>query len=180
MADATRTEVAEVLCVRDLMQRDPITVDRNASVQDLAELLFYHGIGGVPVVERGTRVVGVVSASDIVRVAAEQKETPTWYLDATGQPKPSAYFAGEGSRLVRGVMESSLPMFRVEDIMMPATFSVREEATLPELAAFLVRAGVHRALVMEEGLLRGVVTSMDVLRAIASDTEPVRGGGSRR
>jgi CBS domain-containing protein len=171
MAEATRTEV---LRVGDLMQRDPVTIDRNANVQDLAELLFYHGIGGVPVVEHGTHVVGVVSATDIVRLAAQQNEAPMWYLDESGQPKPSAYFAAEGPRVVRGLVESSLAGFRVEDIMMPATFSVREEATLPEVAAFLVKAGVHRALVMEAGELRGIVTSMDVMRAVAAEIEPIR------
>jgi CBS domain-containing protein len=171
MAEATRTDE---LRVRDVLQLDPVTIDRSASVQDLAELLFFHGIGGVPVVEDATRVVGVVSASDIVRLAAEQNEAPMWYVNEAGQPKPSAYFAGEAPGIVRGLVESSLAGFRVEDIMTPATFSVREEATLPELAGFLVKAGVHRALVMEEGHLRGVVTSMDVMRAVAAEIAPIR------
>jgi CBS-domain-containing membrane protein len=137
MAEATRTDV---LRVRDVMQRDPVTIEWNASAQDLAELLSYHGIGGVPVVERGTRVLGMVSATDIVRLSAEQHEAAIWFLDESGQPKPSAYFAAESPRIVRGLVECSLAGFRVEDIMMPATFSVREEAKLPELAAYLVKA----------------------------------------
>ena len=53
--------------------------------------------------------------------------------------------------------------------MMPATFSVRPEATAAELARFLLRAGVHRALVFEGSKLVGIVTTMDVLRAVAGE-----------
>lgn len=164
----------EALRVRDVMQKDPITIEPEASVQDLAELLHFHGIGGVPVVEQGGRVVGVVSAADIVRLAAEQGEAPSWYLDAAGHPKSSSYFAGGGTRVVRGLAESSLAGVRVSEIMTPASFSVRKDATLPELAVFLVNTGVHRALVLESGRLLGVVTSMDVMRAVAADIEPFR------
>ncbi len=173
MAEATRTNV---LRVRDIMQRDPVTIDPKASVQDLAELLAYHGIGGVPVVDSGAegQVAGVVSVTDIVRLAAEESEATMWYVDDSANAKPSGYFAAEAPGVVRGIVKSPLADFRVEDIMTPATFSVREEATLPELAAFLVKAGVHRALVMEDGELRGVVTSMDVMRAVAGQIEPIR------
>lgn len=56
----------------------------------------------------------------------------------------------------------------VREIMMPARFSVRPSTTLENLARFLVSAKVHRALVMEGGTLRGIVTTFDVLRAIAA------------
>ena len=60
--------------------------------------------------------------------------------------------------------------------MTPATVGVREEATLRELARFLLRAGIHRALVMEGGKLRGTATTMDVRRGVAGDVPP----GQRR
>lgn len=51
--------------------------------------------------------------------------------------------------------------------MTPATFSVRPEASLAQLARFLVRGGIHRALVLEGSTLAGIVTPMDVVRVLA-------------
>jgi CBS domain-containing protein len=55
----------------------------------------------------------------------------------------------------------------VEEIMTAASFHIRPDASLPELARFLVRGNIHRALVLEGSRLAGIVTSMDALRAVA-------------
>lgn len=60
---------------------------------------------------------------------------------------------------------------KVRDIMTPSTFSVRPEATLPELARFLVRTGTHRALVLQGGRPLGIVTTFDIVRIVA-ELEP--------
>jgi CBS domain-containing protein len=167
---------SDTLRVRDVMQRNVVTIDARATVQDLVELLSYHGIGGVPVMDAIGRVVGVVSTTDVVRLAAEQADVPMWYVEETGEPKPSEYYAGgrPAPRELRAIVENNLSGFRVEEIMTPATFSVREEATLAQLASFLLNAGIHRALVMDGGELRGIVTATEVLRAVATDIEPIR------
>ena len=41
-----------------------------------------------------------------------------------------------------------------------------------ELARFLLRAGIHRALVLDGSALQGIVTATDVLRAVAGDDRP--------
>ncbi len=55
----------------------------------------------------------------------------------------------------------------VADIMMPARFSVRPDTSLAGLARYMVNAKLHRALVMEGDELLGIVTTFDVLHAIA-------------
>ena len=55
----------------------------------------------------------------------------------------------------------------VADIMTPVAFSVRPGDTVKELADFLVRGRIHRAVVVEDARLLGIVTSGDVLRAVA-------------
>jgi predicted transcriptional regulator len=58
--------------------------------------------------------------------------------------------------------------YRVRDIMTPAIFHVREEATLQELAQYLMSAKIHRALVLQRGKLLGIVTSSDLVEAVAT------------
>ena len=51
--------------------------------------------------------------------------------------------------------------------MTPVAFSVGPDDSLKELAEFLVRGRIHRAVVVEGDRLRGIVSSADVLRAVA-------------
>lgn len=178
--------------VRDIMQREVVTVGPEDSVRDLVKLLISRGITGVPVVEEDGRTVGVVSATDVLRFAATESEIPVGDValngdlegeGGTGEDADEAlldYFLDPDSGVYRdapdlsSLAESAFDQVRVRDIMTPAIFRVRGEATVTELARFLVVAGVHRALVMEHGLLAGVVSAIDVVRAVAesSDTSP--------
>ena len=72
---------------------------------------------------------------------------------------------------------STLPQFQasdlddyvVENIMTAANFHVTPDTTVPELAQFLLKGRIHRALVMEDGELRGIVTTVDLLKTLAND-----------
>ncbi len=177
------TPVAErtsALRVADIMQADPITIIPDASVRELAQLLVEHEISGVPVVESGGAVAGVVSIWDIARLIAESASEPSFslFLGGGGAPasspslRPAFYRSPDlNGPPHRPFIGTSLPglleRHRVRDIMTPAVFHVREGATLPELARFLLQAKIHRALVMDGGHLRGIVTSSDVLHALA-------------
>jgi len=51
--------------VREFLDEDPVTIDANAGVYDLVELLSERGVRRVPVVEGG-ELAGIVSLSDVV------------------------------------------------------------------------------------------------------------------
>ena len=55
----------EEIKVKDVMIKDPITTSPESHLEEAAELLYRHGIGGLPVVE-GNEVVGVITVTDIV------------------------------------------------------------------------------------------------------------------
>lgn len=126
------------LKVSDIMVRDVASIRADAPVADLVKLLDYEHIGGAPVVDARGHLLGVASATDVIREAAE----------------------------AAGSAQSGLA---VRDIMTPATFTVRPDATLAELARFLVRGEIHRALVLEGERLVGIVTAFDIVRAIARE-----------
>ncbi len=60
----------ESLRVKDVMTNDPITVGPDTPVQEAARMMLEHRIGCLPVVTAG-RVVGLLSESDLVRLATE-------------------------------------------------------------------------------------------------------------
>ncbi len=63
---AQRTPVA----VKDIMRRDPITVTPTTPTLEAIELMRQHKVGCLPVVEEGSRLVGIITERDLIRVAA--------------------------------------------------------------------------------------------------------------
>jgi len=171
-----------MLTVREIMQTDVTTATPDMTVRELARLWEERGITGTPVVDVSGKVLGVVSASDLVRLAAEQGDLsdeaeraepvyPPEEVEEDGaEASWFAFFADEAPQLytgLDGIVESVFEEATVGDIMTRAIFSVRPNATIQELAKFLLRAGIRRALVMEGGKLAGIVTATDVIRAVA-------------
>jgi len=54
------------LTLQDLMIKDPITVSPDDEIEIAAQLIYKNKIGGMPVVE-GDQLVGIITASDILR-----------------------------------------------------------------------------------------------------------------
>ena len=170
-------------CVRDIMCQDVITVSPSASVREIAQTLVREAIGGVPVVDDDGTVLGVVSATDIVRTTARDPEvelgfevqrTPPLEVDETEDgEEPSSFYAPEAiPEWIRPVLlGDQLDDLDAAAIMTPATFFVRPELPIADFAEFLVRGRIHRALVLENGQLVGIATSFDALRALTGRTE---------
>lgn len=52
--------------IEDMIEADPITIHPDATIQEAADLMFQHKIGGLPVVE-GDHLIGVITQSDLIR-----------------------------------------------------------------------------------------------------------------
>lgn len=155
------------------METNVVTVRPDLPIKDLIEVLEEHEITGAPVVDEEENVVGVVSSTDVMRLAAEEEAAES--RSGSGRPESdeeSDYFVAGGSRGFLPALPAGLPKTRigtrpVRDAMTRATFSVRPDASLPEAARFLQQAGIHRALVFDGGRLVGLVTTMGVMAAVA-------------
>ncbi len=154
--------------VADIMQTDLVTIRTDASVRELTRLLADMNIGGVPVVDANGALRGVVSATDVVRRAAESGALD--FQDDVVDVDAVDYYQPVDAGWNEWASVSSLrepEALTVEDIMTTVSFGVAPSTTLPGLADFLVRGRIHRALVMEGTRLVGLVTAMDVLKAVA-------------
>lgn len=171
--------------VGDIMQKDVISVRAGSPVGELARLLDEEGISGVPVLDSAGAVVGVVSRTDVVRLASSEPEGSAadafWaglaaYREEVTDDDPDAYFLAPESAAVvlpagAAVASVSMDHTPVDEIMTRVAFHVDPEMLIWELARFLVAGRIHRALVVEDGRLVGIVTAFDVLRAVAGDAE---------
>ena len=169
--------------VRDIMRRDVVRIRPDASVRELILLLAQEQISGVPVVDQTGDIVGVVSVTDIMQLAAQNIDAPStnapWNRSGRdyGDEESSAsiretdapFQFEEPDPLSLGVPE--LAEYRVEDIMTPAAFTVDLDTSVAQLSRFMLQGRIHRALVVERGRLEGIVTAYDVLRAAAENMD---------
>jgi CBS domain-containing protein len=61
--------VLRALTVRDVMTKEVVTIDADASVREAAERLLKHKVGSLPVLERGA-LVGILTTSDLLHAIA--------------------------------------------------------------------------------------------------------------
>lgn len=170
--------------VRDIMQTDIISVRRGTNLTDLIQTLDESQISGVPVLDSTGKVAGVISRTDVVRWAARDREvtggSQFWAdLELVPDSDPldddlEPFFLAPESATVTLPSPEAMDMTElreatVEEVMTPVAFSVDPEMAIWELARFLVQGRIHRALVVENGALVGIVTAFDILKVVAGD-----------
>jgi CBS-domain-containing membrane protein len=126
---------------RNIMHKRVARIQPEATLVELIHTLVREGVSGVPVVEQDCRLAGVVSATDLLAAVARS---------LTANPD---------------TMAAELNRRTVKEIMTPVALAVGADTPVTELAHLLHKAKVHRALIVEDGRLSGIVTAFDVLRA---------------
>jgi CBS domain-containing protein len=128
--------------VDELMTRDVYCASEEMLAEELAELFARRGVSGVPVLDEDRRLVGVVSRADLLRAAGEEEDTPRLHPERAGAT--------------------------ASELMNASPVVVREGTTVPQAAAVMAAARVHRVLVVSaEGTVVGVLSAMDVVRWVA-------------
>ena len=181
-----RSNAMGALTVKGIMRTQIVSVPPEATVGELVKILAEEGISGAPVVGGDGRVLGVVSATDVVRFAARGAQVPVREREVSGRAGPSmddadaAYFFGreDGIPLTGAVLDllagscSGVDVYTVRDIMTPIAFSVRPRETVEGVVDLLLRERIHRALVVEDQRLLGIVTPFDILCALYGEPAP--------
>lgn len=151
-----------VLRARDVMQSQVATVEPGTSLIQLDEILAREKLSGMPVVESG-EVVGVVSRSDVIRGLGDAEgaaeATQAYYHDVAGAERDRAAVARQSGERIAAMT--------VREIMSRELVAVSPEEPIREVARALVRGRMHRLLVMEGRRLAGIVTTFDLVNAIA-------------
>ncbi len=68
-------------CVDEIMVRDVVAVDCDASWQDALELMLEKRVGGCPIVDEEDRVVGIITEKDMLKYLANQKKLDGYVRD---------------------------------------------------------------------------------------------------
>ena len=140
--------------VDDLMTSPALSVPPELPLKDVAELLVEHGISGVPVVSDG-EVVGVVSEGDLI---LKEGGSPS----ARRRARLAPLRRGDAARLA--AKESARTAGEAMTAPAVTTAPWRSAAAA---AALMAERGIKRLPVVRNGVLVGVVTRTDLVRAFA-------------
>ncbi len=148
---------------REVMSAPVVTARPDTPVKDLATLLATHKISGVPIVDDGGQVVGIVSESDFLTKLrhAEKHQGIRGTLERLADP--------EGERKSGARVASEL--------MASPAITADVGATVRDVVGLMTSHKVNRIPILDGTTLVGIVTRADVLRTFmrsdASVTEDV-------
>jgi CBS domain-containing protein len=179
-----------MLRLRDIMTRGVVTFEPQMTLREAMEILTARHLSGAPVVS-GQKVVGVISAGDLLSFAAarpredEQQAEPTladgwdepadWEDDNDSQS--ASFFTDmwdEHTEDANDVIDTQgetssdvLSNHVVEEAMTKKIRWLSPNADVRSAADMMRQYGVHRVLVVSRGRLVGLVSAMDITKAVA-------------
>ncbi len=173
--------------VSDIMHTDLVTVEASMTLREAVEVLRGAGVSGAPVL-RGSRLVGVLSGTDILELEAISPAAPrevpgaSDWSEGESRPdeeeveNPSAFFYArrEDADALWTRMTASdgpewdqLERHTVGEVMSPDLVTVSSVTTLPDAARLMLDHHIHRVLVVDGDDLVGVVSAFDFVRVVA-------------
>ena len=138
--------------VREVMTSRVIAVSPETPLKEVARVLADHGISGVPVVDAGGSVVGVVSEADFL---LKEQDVPT------GRRSLVAWlFDGADGQQAR---QDKLHATTAREAMTSPAVVIGPEHGVRDAAALMTRKRINRLPVVEDAELVGIVTRADVV-----------------
>ncbi len=139
--------------VSEVMTANVVTVNEDADIEEAIRLLSNNRVSGLPVTDNEKHVVGVITEADILSVMGMKREHTFKDIVARllGEPAPG----NKAGNTVRQVMSS------------PA-ITTTPDALILEVAAVLEERRIKRLAVVDAaGILVGVISRADIVRAVA-------------
>ena len=142
----------------DLMTRNVITVTQDMTVKHLAQLLMDNNISGVPVIDDGGKLIGVVTENDLI------DQNKKVHIPTVVSILDSFIYLESPDRMEQEMRKIAGSMVR--DIYSKNVRTVGPAATLDELATIMSEQNIHTLPVVEGDQLVGIIGKRDIIRTI--------------
>lgn len=130
------------MLVKDLMITDVRTISMETPITEIVQAMADSRVSGLPVLDHGGRVLGVVSTTDVLQRQAEQTDA-----------------------------HARAMMFKhttAKELMTPNPHVIAPDADIYDAAKILLYADVHRLFVVENERLVGVISQTDIAHAVGT------------
>lgn len=124
-----------------IMTSQVITLNTSQSLAEAEEIFTKHNIRHIPVVS-GTKLMGILSLTDILRIS---------FVESYGDEEHS-------------VDTAVYNILSIEQVMVTNPVTVSPTQTIKEVAQILSNKEFHALPVVEDGVLKGIVTTTDLIK----------------
>jgi CBS domain-containing membrane protein len=141
------------MSARDIMETTVVSVGPEDPLVVVVETMSRSRVSGVPVVDADRRVLGVISEKDVL-------------FQLLGETTDN--FMALLARCLRsgGCCEMAVQALAARDVMTSPAVTLREDATLVDIAAMLTQKHINRLPVTDAaGHLVGIITRSDIVNA---------------
>ncbi len=146
--------------VHEIMSSPAITVAPDASIQEVARLMWTHRSSGVPVVDKSDALLGVITELDMIARNAPI-QMPQYFAILSGLIPVTPQANRQYRQQVRQVLATN-----AEQLMHKARVTVAPETELDELLRLMQEPEIFSLPVLAGNAVVGVVTRTDVVRLI--------------
>ena len=151
--------------VKDVMTRKVISVGPTETIFDAARLMLQYRISGLPVVDKGGELIGIVTEGDFLRRGelGTQRRRPRWLEVIVGPGRLAEEYARTSGR-------------KVDEIMTTDPCTVSEDDSLEKVVELMERRHVKRLPVTRDGRVVGIVSRANLMHALTSlsrDAQPM-------
>lgn len=130
--------------ISQIMTKELITLNLTQSLYEAESLFKKNKIRHIPIVEN-QKLLGVLSYSDLLKISYADVEQSD---DAEDVPVSAVVY----------------DVFTISQVMTKAPLTVNPETTIKEVAEILSEHSFHSVPVVENGDLKGIVTTTDILK----------------
>lgn len=147
-----------MLKVRDIMTADVVSVKKETTIRELAELFTKHRVGSVPVVDESGNLIGIVTESDLIE-QDKSLHIPTvislfdWVIYLESEKK----FEKELQKMTGQT---------VGDIYTDTAEMVTPDTPVSDVADLMTSKKLHALPVVEGKRLVGIVSRIDLIRTM--------------
>jgi CBS domain-containing protein len=138
-----------------VMTQPVVSVGPDTPVLEAIRIMLQKKISGLPVVEQGGRLVGMITEGDLLRrvETGTYRRRPRWIEFLIGPGRLAEEYVHAAGRKVAEVMTSEV-------------HAAEEGTPLDEIVDLMERYRIKRVPIVRDGALVGIVTRANLLRAV--------------
>ena len=152
------------LTAGDIMTKEVLMAYEGWSVKRLSEFLIKNKISGAPVIASDHSLVGVVTHSDVVRFESQSDQEKSRMLKQVYDEFVGLEY---DDTLQKQMLTKADENCTVNQVMTERVVQIDVSASFQEVAYVMLQNGIRRIFVTKNGLMSGVISGSNILRAIA-------------
>jgi CBS domain-containing protein len=144
----------------DVMTRNILSVRPDAAIAEAIKLMLDNRISGLPVIDDGGRLVGILTEGDLLRrgETATERHRPRWLEILMGPGRLAEEYVRTHGR-------------KIGEVMTRDPVCVRPDTTLKEIVELMERHRIKRVPVLDDEVPVGILSRADLLRGLAGALE---------